>query len=446
MLMQADRGGGGWFAVTVRLGGRPRTFAPRSGSSAALCAAILALAAWYLGATLYFVFHDRLLATLIAQQTAAQYAYEDRIAGLSVQLDQQVSRALLDRRTLETTVRDLEERSTRLAARAAVVERLVAQSAAAPAGGSGSSMVEQSRKPAAAGRNPLLGNQARLPGATTAYVAPDAFDAAGEGPALDASSLRHGEGAGDTAPQNTAARDDHAEADAPVLVGPTAAAALASAERDQGRTLASLREPALHALAKIKTALAQVGIVPALAVRTSDVGGPFVPLSGAAVTFEQDAGVLQDALQQTEQLRTLVERLPLRQPVGGVLEVSSSFGPRVDPFYGRPALHTGLDLREAYGTPVHATAAGVVSVAAAEGGYGTMVEVSHGGGFVTRYAHLANASVVAGQRIDAGAVIGHVGSSGRATGPHLHYETRVNGEPVDPTRYLKAGARLFEPS
>ena len=443
MRVEADRGrGSSWLAVTVRLGGRPRTFAPRSRSSVALLAGFLTLAAWYLGATLYFVFHDRLLAALIARQTAAQYAYEDRIAGLGMQLDQQVSRALLDRRTLETTVRDLEVRSARLAARAAVVERLVAQTSGTPEG-LGPATADRSRS--AVARNPLLGHQARLPGATTAFAAPEASNAAGEGLGLDASSLRHGDGAAEAPPQNAPARDDHAEAEAPLLVGPATVMALASAERDQDRALTSLREPALHALAKIRTALAQVGVAPGLAAR-SDVGGPFVPLAGAAVTFDQDVALLQDALQQTERLKTMVDRVPLRQPVEGVLEVTSSFGPRLDPFYGRAALHTGLDLREAYGTPVHATAAGVVSIAAAEGGYGTMVEVNHGGGFATRYAHLANASVAAGQRIEVGAVIGHVGSSGRATGPHLHYETRVNGEPVDPVRYLKAGARLFEPS
>ena len=193
----------------------------------------------------------------------------------------------------------------------------------------------------------------------------------------------------------------------------------------------------------MKTALAEAGVFPA---RPRDVGGPFVPLTGTPLTFEQDAALLQDALVQANQLQALADRVPLRPPVSGPLQVTSSFGPRLDPFYGRPALHTGVDLRGAAGAEVHATAGGTVSLAASEGGYGTMVEVNHGDGLVTRYAHLASASVVPGQRVEPGSVIGHVGSTGRATGPHLHYETRVNGEPVDPTRFLRAGAKIFDAS
>jgi murein DD-endopeptidase MepM/ murein hydrolase activator NlpD len=107
-------------------------------------------------------------------------------------------------------------------------------------------------------------------------------------------------------------------------------------------------------------------------------------------------------------------------------------------------MHTGVDLMEAYGGPVLATANGVVTVAGPSGGYGNMVEIDHGNGLATRYAHLSTIDVELHQKVAAGTVVGRVGATGRATGPHLHYETRINGEPVDPTRFLQAGNALFK--
>ena len=145
---------------------------------------------------------------------------------------------------------------------------------------------------------------------------------------------------------------------------------------------------------------------------------------------------------QHDRLGAIVDRVPLRRPLG-TLEVTSTFGARLDPFFGRPAMHTGVDLREAWGENVAATASGVVSLAGSDGGYGKMVEIDHGNGIKTRYAHLGAIAVAVNQTIPAGTIVGQVGSTGRATGPHLHYEVRIDGEPVDPARFLAAGAELF---
>ena len=119
--------------------------------------------------------------------------------------------------------------------------------------------------------------------------------------------------------------------------------------------------------------------------------------------------------------------------------MSSPFGVRTDPFLGRPAMHTGIDLRGDIGEPAHATAAGKVTIAGWDGGYGNMVEIDHGNGLATRYGHLSEIDVKVGQIVRIGQVIGKIGSTGRSTGPHLHYETRINGEPVDPQKFLRAG-------
>ena len=105
-------------------------------------------------------------------------------------------------------------------------------------------------------------------------------------------------------------------------------------------------------------------------------------------------------------------------------------------------MHTGLDFRGDTGDPVRATANGTVTVAGWNGGYGKMVEVDHGNGLATRYGHLSAIEAQVGQTVKIGQIVGRVGSTGRSTGPHLHYETRVDGEAVDPQKFLRAGSRL----
>jgi murein DD-endopeptidase MepM/ murein hydrolase activator NlpD len=126
---------------------------------------------------------------------------------------------------------------------------------------------------------------------------------------------------------------------------------------------------------------------------------------------------------------------PTMWPVEG--PVSGSFGERIDPFNGEGAFHTGVDISTAYGQAVVAPADGVVTFAADSGGYGRLVILEHGQGISTRYGHLASFAVAIGQSVRRGDVIGFVGRSGRATGPHLHYEVRIKGVPVNPHKYLR---------
>jgi murein DD-endopeptidase MepM/ murein hydrolase activator NlpD len=151
---------------------------------------------------------------------------------------------------------------------------------------------------------------------------------------------------------------------------------------------------------------------------------------------------VQEAVLATDRLRRILPHVPLRKPLPGAPEVTSGFGVRIDPVLGRPAMHTGIDLRDDYGAPVRATAAGHVVTAEWTGGYGNMVEVDHGNGLTTRYGHLSGIGVREGQAIEVGTVIGRIGSTGRATGPHLHYEVRIDDEAVDPWRFLRAGQKL----
>jgi murein DD-endopeptidase MepM/ murein hydrolase activator NlpD len=122
-------------------------------------------------------------------------------------------------------------------------------------------------------------------------------------------------------------------------------------------------------------------------------------------------------------------------PVEG--PITGSFGERIDPFNGEGAFHSGVDIGSAYGQPVVAPADGVVVFADSLGGYGRALVLDHGHGVTTRYGHLASFAVVVGQHVQRGDVIGYVGLSGRSTGPHLHYEVRINDTPVNPHKYLR---------
>ena len=135
----------------------------------------------------------------------------------------------------------------------------------------------------------------------------------------------------------------------------------------------------------------------------------------------------------------------MRRPTAGGAEVTSSYGVRIDPFLRQPAMHTGVDFRGETGDPVLASADGEVALAERHGGYGVMVEIDHGNGLASRYAHLSAVAVRAGEKVKAGDLIGRIGSTGRSTGPHLHYEIRLQGDVTDPQRFLRAGLRLHEP-
>lgn len=133
--------------------------------------------------------------------------------------------------------------------------------------------------------------------------------------------------------------------------------------------------------------------------------------------------------------RALILAIPSFQPVRSS-NISSGFGNRVDPFTGRSAFHSGVDFPLSAGSPVYSAAAGTVALARFSGQYGRLVEVDHGNGLITRYAHLGAIEVRAGQHVQVGQRLGVVGVSGRSTGPHLHFEVLKGGKFVDPSLYL----------
>lgn len=195
---------------------------------------------------------------------------------------------------------------------------------------------------------------------------------------------------------------------------------------------------------------------PEVAVPAPDgKGGPFVAAASPSLEeLKGWVGMLEDQTDQSTDLYTMIESklferrlqllmVPNSRPVEG--PIGSGFGFRADPFTGRPALHSGLDFPADAGTPINAAAGGVVLFAERHPQYGNLVELDHGRGLVTRYAHASKLLVRAGDLVKRGQAIANVGSTGRSTGPHLHFEVLVEGVPQNPARFLAGRAGRFGP-
>ena len=363
---------------------------------------VVIMAGWSVATATYFAFRDDLLKGLIARQAEQQYAYEDRIAELRARIDRTTSRQLLDQEQFEQKLDDLMRRQTTLESHA-------------------TAMVGFADPP------------------TTGSLRSTANGASSGSLAAPQNRERRSSLDLDRAP---ASRKTGKDADIGAKLS-RIEASLDHVERGQSAALAQMQERYDGKARKLRSVLAGLGLKldgPAL----TGSGGPFVPikLPGESNGFERALTKVNIARTQADQLSRTLVRVPLRKPVTGEVDLSSTFGVRVDPFLRVPAMHTGLDFRGDAGEPIHATAAGTVINAGWSGGYGRMVEIDHGSGLSTRYGHLSEIDVEVGDAIHNGQLVGRMGSTGRSTGPHLHYETRIDGEAVDPQRFLNAGAKL----
>src|SRR5437764_12078726 len=179
--------------------------------------------------------------------------------------------------------------------------------------------------------------------------------------------------------------------------------------------------------------LKRLGITPARVGGTAGVGCPFE--SAASSTFKS----LFDSWKKLDQLQDGIIAVPSDKPVKTNVEFTSGFGTRSDPFHAGAAFHPGIDLAGSYGTPIYATAEGTVIHAGwNSGGYGNLVEVDHGRGITTRYGHMSAILVREGDHITRGEQVGRMGSTGRSTGNHLHYEVRIDGRAVNPIPFMKS--------
>lgn len=391
---------------------------------------LVVMAAWSVLTGTYFAFHDDVLKRLIARQAEMQFAYEDRIAELRAQVDRVTSRQLLDQERFEQKLSQVLNRQATLESRAAMLSGLpdmtTTGSIKLPARGA-----SDTTRPGLLRPSPIND--------TAIFTTPPDREARLE------SRLHPDEG--------------RAAQQAKSGLEGVIARLSESLDRVEARQVFALNatEEGFDAKTRrMRSVLADLGVDPGKAPLTAippitakhakngATGGPFVPahVRAGSNAFERQLYRINLARVQVDHLTRALAAVPVRKPIFGEIDMSSPFGMRMDPFLKGPAIHTGIDMRGDTGNPVRATANGKVTVASWNGGYGKMVEIDHGNGLTTRYGHLSSIDITVGQSVRIGQVIGKIGSTGRSTGPHLHYETRVDGEAVDPQKFLRAGLRL----
>ncbi|MGZ5809439.1 MAG: peptidoglycan DD-metalloendopeptidase family protein [Xanthobacteraceae bacterium] len=365
---------------------------------------LVIMAGWTLITATYFAFQDDVLTRLIARQAQMQFAYEDRIADMRMQVDRITSRQMLDQEQIEQKLDQITRKQSTLESRAATLSTLTDPSITG-------SIRPSVRDNAGSAKPTPIGDGARLePRGFSALVARFTGKPASGGLTGTLARLQE---------------------------------SLDRVDAKQTASLVAIESGYTSKAKRMHSVLTELGVEAGKAPPEA-TGGPFVPLRAPADnnSFEKNLQRISIARAQVERLNRTMIRVPVRQPLPGELDQSSGFGVRIDPFFRRPAMHTGLDFRGDSGDPVRATAAGTVTHAGWQGGYGKLVEIDHGNGLATRYGHLSEIDVRVGQPIRIGQVVGRIGSTGRSTGPHLHYETRVEGDAVDPLKFLRAGAKL----
>jgi murein DD-endopeptidase MepM/ murein hydrolase activator NlpD len=375
--------GGGLSAYTIAHAGKQVRFGPVAFWIAVGTVVIMAI--WTLASATYLAFRDDVLRSLIARQAEQQFAYEDRIAELRAQIDRTTSRQLLDQGQFEQKLDDLMRRQGLLESRANAL---------------------------AGGSDP----------ATTGSIRPAAKSAE---------------------PAGGSPRSDRGRQSSLGVVLGRLEASLDRVERRQIAVLSQMQDRYENKARQIRSALTHLGLKPDTATPAS--GGPFVPVKLASEDQAFGRALVRVNLARADAsaLSNALSKVPVRKPVGGDIDESSPFGIRTDPIVREAAMHTGIDFRGDPGVPIRATASGTVTIAGWSGGYGKMVEIDHGNGLATRYGHLSEIDVDVGDTVRGGGIVGKLGSTGRSTGPHLHYEVRVKGEAVDPQKFLDTGERLF---
>jgi murein DD-endopeptidase MepM/ murein hydrolase activator NlpD len=430
------------YFLSIARGDSLRTFALRPLALwASLALAPLAML-WGGGATLFIAFHDDLIRVILERQAQMQNAYEDRLAEAQDELDRLAGRRRLEQAAIESKMRDVVSRQAQLEQRGSLVAALAGEAAAhasaaaeGPYGALTAIKALGGPAPADSVLSPAARGFAPEPRPASTQAAPPA------GASRETTSAIHERKTGREVADHASGANNPA-IDAATRLG-LIDHSLDGVERDQDAALGQIASAARGTATRLAAVFAKTGLSPkALSPPEvkGGVGGPFIPAS-----LEAPDGAVAEASREVEnadRLRRLMPYVPVRAPLAGEASLTSPFGYRLDPFLGRPALHPGVDLVQAYGSEIHATASGRVIHAGWIGGYGNMVEIDHGNGLATRYGHMSEVVVAEGDEIAAGALLGRIGTTGRSTGPHLHYEVRIDGEPVDPQRFLQAGAEM----
>ncbi|MBO6755527.1 MAG: M23 family metallopeptidase [Roseibium sp.] len=406
----------------------PMPFIERKHALAAAFASLFAVTLITGCYAVYVIMRDDMVAVADAEKTELELLYQDRIDRLRAEIERLNSRQIVDRESVELQVHELIRRQQTIAKQHAMVEALVDRA-------------EQSGIQIITGRPVPPQKPVRAP-STAAVAPPDHLLAIGgeSEPLKDPIKALGLRGSATDTPIEPGlgeplATDEHAVLD-------NVKNSLRMMDQRSNAALDAIAVATEGQIATILASMRPLGVSLATAAGPGTAtGGPFVPVTGQS--FAHRVGRAAHALDALEDLKFAAGRLPIGRPVLSA-RISSEYGPRLDPFLKRWAMHSGIDFKGQYGARVYSAAPGTVSHAGWKGGYGKMVEIRHANGHLTRYAHLSRLQVAEGDHVLAGDVIGNIGSTGRSTGPHLHYEVRTENGSVDPAGYVAAGDRLAQ--
>jgi murein DD-endopeptidase MepM/ murein hydrolase activator NlpD len=406
-------------------------------------ATAFAFLSWVAFASVNVVFKEQIIAAKDRRYVKMQSAYEERIAKVQSAYDELNGQLIITEERFLATTRQLEEKHKQLSA-------LMTQRQSA------SSTLDTMRRHYAA---TLKGKQQASAEGNTVLMR---VDGAQDGPPVVHTTAR---------PQQTADLErfiiDHSTDNVAIDVAELAGRAenpndavsriderLAQLDHAQQGLINNVEEITDRRLRELKSIIAMTKVVNPddLLKRSAGdqaLGGPFIDLAGGLdlaggdeSAFNKQLFRVSQNLKKMSDLEESIARMPLAEPLVSYRK-TSSYGSRRDPFNGRMAFHSGEDMAAPYGSTVYAPGAGKVTFAGWKGGYGRIVEIDHDNGFRTRYGHLASISVKAGQKIAFREIIGKVGSSGRSSGPHLHYEVWFDSIVRNPSKFIEAGQYVF---
>ncbi len=434
-----------------------------TGSLISVLALFAILLAWGVGMTMLLLFSDKMSARLIVQNSEMQDAYEQRLNAYRDEIARLVDEreaTRVDASSLTSRVSQLLRSQGAIERRLEILAKLANQiglggpvgdaPAAATTGGGGAAPANPPAPP------PRPGFPTR-PGQTRGDVVIPLLEQRAA-----ARMSPGGDIFGDEASGALIHRAQFAQAptfEAPTIEsGPTQSEleleqqigrleqAMERFEGAQTRALNGMARASNVRIGRFRVALTTLGVTPEELApdtgRASTALANIVPLAEQNTPFGRRINEIRGNLSVLARLQPSLNALPLARPTPLDTRFSSPFGYRIHPISGVRKLHAGLDLAAPVGTPIRAAGSGVVLSAGWGGGYGNLIQIDHGNGVISRYAHLSAIEVAQGQPVAAGAIVGRMGSTGASTGSHLHFETRVKGTPANPACFLIAGDRI----
>jgi murein DD-endopeptidase MepM/ murein hydrolase activator NlpD len=465
--------------IYIRSDGRVQFFTFGPTLQATLAGLSLIFLMWVAFATVNVVFKDRIIAAKDHRFQQMQSAYENRVADLQISYDE-LNGALIDAEGKFHAKADALQKEQNSIVQFLDRKRQVKDTLA--------SLAETGKTPSTALRNTTAADSIGADASMDTDVDTDADAGADNAIISDTDNEPGGSSALTVMPQPAPPQPRTARTKSSFLDGifDRLESLLTGRHRAQAKSIAAAyaKHPALRDLAAQTQRLAQIGTGETLLMReTKDdlkqsvshlqsvirrtgidpkkfehkvaasegMGGPEIPLNDVSIAGLAGSSNFRIAylradavLNQLDGLLSTIRHVPLTTPVSGSqFARSSGFGPRIDPFTGRYAFHPGIDFAGPWGSLVYATAPGTVVFAGQRGGYGNMVEINHGFGIHTRYGHLSSILTHVGAKIAKGTPIGKLGSTGRSTGPHVHYEVWYDHVVRNPNNFIEAGRHVL---